>query len=88
MVLNFHNLTRKTICICFVRLNFKSKLLTARLYFRYRGAADMPGVERNRQTYDHSRNGPIRDDSNRRMSREANFIIGAKPNHMYSVWKG
>ncbi|XP_067937853.1 uncharacterized protein [Watersipora subatra] len=51
-------------------------------------AADAVGVDRNRQTYDHSRNGPIRDDSNRSMRREATSMFGNKPKYMTNVWKG
>lgn len=51
-------------------------------------AADLGGTARDRGAYDHSRNGPVRADSNWSMTREASFTFGIKPNHMYSVWKG
>ena len=51
-------------------------------------AADLKGVDRNRQSYDHSRHGPIRSDTNWYMRMEANSMYGRKPNYMHNVWKG
>lgn len=46
------------------------------------------GINRDRQSYDHSRNGPVRFDTRHGMKFEANHLFGVNPKYMHNVWKG
>ncbi|KAF6018635.1 hypothetical protein EB796_023031 [Bugula neritina] len=55
--------------------------------YRCNTEGSLTGVNRLRQSYNHSRNGPTRDDSKRMMIQESVLMYGRKPTNMATVWK-